>query len=195
MIELVPQAVGLFAVTNIDDVVMLALYFGRVDGDSGGERRIVIGQYLGFTLILAISVLAAFGLSFLPEELLAYLGLVPVVLGVRSGVAAWRHRSSREELSPRRSASITEVAGVTLANGGDNIGVYVPVFTTVGITGIATYVPVFLVLVAVWCAAGRFVAHHPVVAPALSRWGHVLMPAALVTIGVVILVDGGAFGL
>jgi hypothetical protein len=36
------------------------------------------------------------------------------------------------------------------ANGGDNIGIYVPVFTQSSPGGFATYVVVFLVLVAVW---------------------------------------------
>ena len=62
-------------------------------------------------------------------------------------------------------------AGVTFANGGDNIGVYVPVFATAGIGGIAVYAVVFLLLVAVWVAAGRFFATRPAVARAVARWG------------------------
>ncbi|MFD1146089.1 cadmium resistance transporter [Saccharothrix hoggarensis] len=73
---------------------------------------------------------------------------------------------------------------MTFANGGDNIGVYVPVFATTGITG---YVIVFLVLVAVWCAAGHFFATRPAIAPTLTRWGHVLLPVVLIGIGVAIL--------
>jgi cadmium resistance protein CadD (predicted permease) len=76
------------------------------------------------------------------------------------------------------------VAAVTFANGGDNIGVYVPVFAT---TGITKYVIVFLVLVAVWCAAGHSFATRPAVARALSRWGHVVLPVVLIGIGVLIL--------
>jgi cadmium resistance protein CadD (predicted permease) len=81
------------------------------------------------------------------------------------------------------------------ANGGDNIGVYVPVFATTGLGSLSVYLLVFLVLVAVWIAAGRYFATRPVVAKALSRRGHVLLPVVLVGIGVLILVEGGAFGL
>jgi hypothetical protein len=63
------------------------------------------------------------------------------------------------------------VAAVTLANGGDNIGVYVPVFTTTGPAGLRTYTAVFLVLVAVWCLAGHFFARRPPIARALSPLG------------------------
>ncbi|GAB3398409.1 hypothetical protein GCM10027360_94470 [Amycolatopsis echigonensis] len=87
------------------------------------------------------------------------------------------------------------VAAVTFANGGDNIGVYIPVFAVAGSGGLAVYAVVFLVLVAVWCAAGRFFATRPVVARALSRWGHVVLPVVLIAIGLLILIGGGAFGL
>jgi cadmium resistance protein CadD (predicted permease) len=54
---------------------------------------------------------------------------------------------------------------------------------------------VFLVLVAVWCAVGRFLATRPMIARALARWGDVVLPVVLIGIGVLILVEGGAFGL
>jgi cadmium resistance protein CadD (predicted permease) len=57
------------------------------------------------------------------------------------------------------------------------------------------YAIVFLVLVGLWCFAGRFFATRPVVAEALSRWGHVLLPVVLIALGLLILIEGGAFGL
>jgi cadmium resistance protein CadD (predicted permease) len=88
-----------------------------------------------------------------------------------------------------------QVASVTFANGGDNIGVYVPVFTVAGAGGMTVYVIVFLIGVAVWCAAGWFLATRPVIAEALSRWGHIILPVVLIGIGLLILIEGGAFGL
>jgi cadmium resistance protein CadD (predicted permease) len=58
-----------------------------------------------------------------------------------------------------------------------------------------TYVVVFLILVAVWCAAGRFFATRPPVARTLARWGHIILPVVLIGIGLIILIEGGAFGL
>ncbi|MEV7835356.1 cadmium resistance transporter [Streptomyces subrutilus] len=191
------QAVGLFAVTNVDDVLVLALFFARGAGDRGSARRIVIGQYLGFTAILAVAVAAAFGATFLPASAVPYLGLLPLALGVKSAVQAFGHRNDPEEEKGARGGGPTalEVAAVTFANGGDNIGVYVPVFATAGIGAMSLYAVVFLILLAVWLAAGRYFATRPVVAAALARRGHVLLPAVLIAIGLLILVEGGAFGL
>ncbi|MFJ9118956.1 cadmium resistance transporter [Streptomyces sp. NPDC102394] len=196
---IVGQAVGLFAVTNIDDILVLALFFAQGAGHPGSARRIMLGQYLGFTAILAVAVAAALGATFLPEAVIPYLGLLPLALGLKAAWRAWtdRHDGSddEEERAGEGGPGPLEVAAVTFANGGDNIGVYVPVFATAGIGGMSVYAVVFLVLVAVWCWAGRFLATRPVIAKALARWGHILLPLVLIAIGLLILVEGGAFGL
>jgi cadmium resistance protein CadD (predicted permease) len=170
-IGLIGQAVGLFAVTNIDDIVILALFFGDATSRSGA-LRVVAGQYVGFAGILAAAIVGALGAGLLPEMMIPYLGLLPLLLGLRAAWvawAAWREyfprsngadhadKADRDGDISERSASgpgVFTVAAVTVANGGDNIGVYVPVFTTTGTGGLLTYVLAFLVLVAVWCAVG-----------------------------------------
>ncbi|MEU4328634.1 cadmium resistance transporter [Nonomuraea dietziae] len=189
---LVGQAAGLFAVTNLDDLVILALFFARTSGRPGSAARIVAGQYLGFAAILAFAVAAAFGAALLPPALLPYLGLLPLALGLKAAWQAWRERGNPEESTIEDGAAgPLAVATVTFANGGDNIGVYVPVFATAGTGAMTGYVLVFLALVAVWCAAGRFLATRPFVARTLARWGHVVLPVVLVGLGLLILVEGG----
>ncbi len=89
-------AVGLFAVTNVDDVVLLTLYFGRAKAIPGAERRIVIGQYLGFAVIVAVSLAGSLGVGLLPQSAIAYLGLLPIAIGVRAAVTTWRQRRAGE---------------------------------------------------------------------------------------------------
>jgi cadmium resistance protein CadD (predicted permease) len=207
---LVGQATALFALTNIDDIVVLAVFFGLARGGSG-NIRVILGQYIGFAGILAASVVGALGAGLLPEAVLPYLGLLPLILGLRAAWTVWRvHRRTNGnepesktdegqgdggESGPYRQPGVMSVAAATFANGGDNIGVYVPVFATSGAGGIVTYIIVFLLLVAVWCAAGWFFASRPVVARALSRWGHIVLPVVLIAIGLIILIEGGVFGL
>jgi cadmium resistance protein CadD (predicted permease) len=195
----IAEAAGLFAVTNFDDIVILSLFFAQGAGQHGSAARVVAGQYLGFTAILAVAIAVTFGASFLPEEALPYLGLLPIGLGLRDAWKVWKNRrrgdSSEQTETEPDGPTILKVATTTFANGGDNIGVYVPVFTNVGTGGTIVYSVVFLILVGVWCAAGRFVATRPVIAKPLGRWGHILLPVVLITIGLLILIEGGAFGL
>lgn len=196
--SVVGRATGLFAVTNIDDLVVLAVFFGQSRGQTRA-LRVVVGQYLGFGSILAVAIVGAFGARLLPEDAIPYLGLLPLFLGLRAAWTAWRERSDRGDEVVRSGApggpGLLAVTGVTFANGGDNIGVYVPVFAASGVGTLVTYVATFLVLVAGWCAAGYWFARRPMVARALSRWGHLVLPVVLIGIGLVILVQGGALGL
>jgi cadmium resistance protein CadD (predicted permease) len=197
---IVAEAAGLFAITNVDDIVVLSLFFGRGAGQHATARRIVTGQYLGFTAILAITVAAAYGATFLPESAIAYLGLLPLALGLWGAWQAWKyHRQGdggEEQPENKQDAPrALQVAAVTFANGSDNIGVYLPVFAKAGAAGITVYVAVFLVLVGVWCAAGWFFATRPAVAKVIGRWGHILHPLVLIALGLFILIQGGAFGL
>ncbi|MCY1141508.1 cadmium resistance transporter [Actinoplanes sp. Pm04-4] len=197
-LSIIGQAAGLFAVTNIDDILILALFFAQGAGHRNTTRNILAGQYLGFAGILAVAVAAAVGATFLPDEAVPYLGLLPLALGIKAAVQAWRHRNDNDDDQSEANndaPGILAVAAVTFANGGDNIGVYVPVFATAGAGGMTVYVIVFLLLVGVWVAAGRFFATRPIIAKALSRWGHIILPIVLIGIGLLILIEGGAFGL
>jgi cadmium resistance protein CadD (predicted permease) len=193
------QAVGMFVVTNIDDMVVLTLFFGRAGGNRAATVSVIVGQYVGFGAILTVSVIGALGAQLLPESVIAYLGLLPLLLGLRAAWSAWRQHRDGDGggggAQDYDGVGVMTVATVTFANGGDNIGVYVPVFAIAGLSAMAAYVVVFLMCVAVWCALARYVATRPAVADRLSRWDHVIMPVVLMAIGLVILVEGGAFGL
>lgn len=82
----------MFAVTNVDDIVIISLLFGRAAGVVGGDRRIVVGQYLGFAGILGVAVAGSLGTDLLPTSAVAYLGLVPLLPGVRARWRSWRER-------------------------------------------------------------------------------------------------------
>ena len=192
------QAIGLFMVTNIDDIIVLSLFYARGAGQRGTTAKILAGQYLGFGAILAAAVLVALGArSFLPEEAIPYFGLIPLGLGLLAAWRAWRGDDDDDDEGKvsGKTLSVLTIAAVTFANGGDNIGVYVPVFATVGTAGIVAYSIVFLALVAVLVAAARFVATRKPIAEVLERWEHILFPIVLIGLGIVILVEGGAFGL
>src|ERR1051326_754283 len=96
------QAIGLFAVTNVDDIVILALFFDRATG-CGGVLRVVAGQYLGFTAILVASVAGALGAGSLPETVIPYLGLLPLALGLWAAWVAWREHRARGEADDGRN--------------------------------------------------------------------------------------------
>ena len=191
------QAIGLFLVTNIDDLIVLSLFFGRGAGQRGTTVRILVGQYLGFAGILGAAVLVSLGAgAFLPPGVIPYFGLIPLGLGVWAAWQGWRRGEDDDDAKIEgKNVAVWTVAGVTFANGGDNIGVYVPVFLSVGPGTVVAYCIVFLALVAVLVVLAKFVATRRPIAEVLERSEHILFPIVLIGLGVFILISGGAFGL
>ena len=167
------QAIGLFVATNIDDIIVLSLFYARGAGQRGTTRKILLGQYLGFGGIL-------------------------LALGLYAAWRAWRNRGDDDDDEAKvadKQVGVLTVAAVTFANGGDNIGVYVPVFATASTTAIIAYCLVFLALVGLLVLAAKYVATRRPIAEILERWEHILFPLVLIGLGIVILLEGGAFGL
>ena len=72
IVSSVLQAIGLFIATNIDDIIVLSLFFARGAGQPGTTARIAAGQYLGFAGILGAAVLVSLGAgAFLPPAVSA----------------------------------------------------------------------------------------------------------------------------
>lgn len=197
------QAIGLFLATNIDDIIVLSLFFARGAGQRGTTVRILVGQYVGFAGILGAAVLVSLGAgAFLPPEVIPYFGLIPLGLGLWAAWQAWHRRhddddddDDDESKIEGKKVAVWAVAGVTFANGGDNIGVYVPVFLSVGPAAVVAYCVVFLVFVAVLVVVAKFIATRRPIAEILERWEHILFPLVLIGLGIFILISGGAFGL
>ncbi len=169
-------AIAVFAATNLDDLVVLI----ALDGSrTVGRRQIVVGQSLGLAALVAVSIIAALGLVVVPERWIGLFGVVPLALGVRGLLRR----------SPEGATVVTTtlgVAGVVIANGADNVSVYVPLFRQAG-WGTLVYVAVFAIMVAVWLAAAAYLASRERVAEVLDRWGYRIVPLVFIAIGVVLI--------
>jgi cadmium resistance transport/sequestration family protein len=190
-----------FAATNIDDIVLLTLFFARVD-ETLRRRHIVAGQYLGFLGLIVASLPGFLGGMIIPKVWLGWLGLLPIAIGIHSLVLPETDQTTLQvtALPQRQFASILspqtyQVAAVTLANGGDNIGIYIPLFANSNLAELAITLAVFLVMIGVWCGISDQLARQPLLSRALSRYGHRLVPFVLIGLGIFILIDSGTYRL
>jgi cadmium resistance protein CadD (predicted permease) len=188
-------AAGLFAGTNIDDMVVLAVLNASSHADGRPAAwQIWAGQYAGVAALVAISLLAAFGLKLVPENWLWILGLIPLGLGLRKLVIAIRAHQAGQRASPAVATGLTGVIGVTIANGGDNIAAYTPVFRTMSGSGIAVTLAVFVIGIALWCLAGFWLVSRHKTTQVIERWGQWIVPAVFILIGLYIFQKEGILG-
>jgi cadmium resistance protein CadD (predicted permease) len=186
-------AAGLFAGTNIDDMVVLALL--NASSRAGGRPRrwhIWAGQYAGAAVLVIVSLVAARGLALIPERWVWLLGLLPLGLGVRKLLAAIRALRSGGRVQSAAANGLPGVVGITVANGGDNLAAYTSVFASINNSAVGVTIAVFTVGVALWCLAGSWLVSHHTAAEVIERWGHWVIPAVYILIGFYIFHKAGA---
>lgn len=198
------SAIGAFLVTNIDDIFVLMLLFSqtktRATSDPKGDnqvksiapRDIVIGQYLGFSLLVLISLLGTFGVMLFPEKWVGLLGLIPIYLGIKLFIEG-EEEDEGAILSGlgKFSTFFLSVAFITFANGGDNIGIYVPFFSTLNTGELIITVITFMVMVAIWCFLGYRLARFRHVSETLEKYGRWIIPIVFVGLGFYIMIETG----
>jgi cadmium resistance protein CadD (predicted permease) len=179
-----------FAATNVDDVVILAVLFARTDA-AFRVRHIVLGQTLGFAVLVVAGLAAGAGLLALPEEAVGLIGIVPIALGIHAFLEARRGDDDDDDETPVAALGTLGVASITIASGADNVAVYAPLFATAGFDGFATTVVVFAVLLAALLAVGRVIGSRPAVVRAVHRAGDYAVPVVLIALGVFIVLESG----
>ncbi len=186
-------AVGLFAGTNVDDMVVLAVLnaSSRASGRPKGWH-IWAGQYAGLAALVIVSLAAARGLALVPKGWIWLLGLLPLSLGTGRLVIAIRARRSGGLASAAVAHGVPGVIAITVANGGDNLAAYTPVFATIGGGATAVTIVVFTGCVALWCLAGAWSVSHHNVTRAIRQWGHWIVPGVYILIGLYIFQKAGA---
>lgn len=198
-----------FIATNIDDIVILLLFFSQVDANFH-RQHIVVGQYLGFTFLILVSLPGFFGGLIVPREWIGLLGLLPIAIGIRQlvsreeeivqvqTVGRFKHSPSNPIVSFLFSVlnpQTYKVAAVTIANGGDNISIYIPLFAGSKPASLGVILSVFFLMVGVWCAIAYLLTRQPSIAYVLSRYSKHVVPFVLIGLGLSIMYERGTFEL
>lgn len=188
-----------FTATNLDDLVILTLLFSQVNA-TFRRRHVVIGQYLGFCTLIIASLFGFLGGLMLPSEWIGILGLVPITVGLNrllnpdqdSEPQLETECSSTSSLANFLSPPVYSVAAITIANGSDNISIYMPLFATTSASNLLVIIAVFLLLVGVWCYTTYKLTRQRDISNLLTRYGNHLVPFVLIGLGVFIILDSAS---
>ncbi len=194
--EIIVTSIIAFASTNIDDLFILALFFG----DKGYKPSdIYLGQYLGIIVLIGISVTGSWVGNFIDVKYIGILGLFPIYLGVRQIINLIKgEKEEGKSVQQEKRSSTTgalSVATVTIANGGDNIGTYVPLLARLSTWDKSIMIVLFLGMVMIWLTTAKYLTTHPLLAKTIARYGHVITPVVLCALGLFILKENGSFTL
>ena len=185
-----------FAITNIDDMFVLVTFFAEASTSKTlTPLKITLGQCIGFTAIVIISMIG-FGASLvLPSESIGFLGLLPILLGIWKLLDLLFPTKEEEPEVPSIAGmkNILKVSIVTIMNGGDNIGTYVPLFSQAKGAEIAVYVVTYYILLGVWCLVAFLVMrqrHILLIAQKYALW---VIPLLYMGLGVYIIAKSSCY--
>jgi cadmium resistance protein CadD (predicted permease) len=184
--------IAVYVSTDVDDLLMLIALFAD---PAFNWRAIVIGQFMGIAMLVLASSLIALSAVRVSSEHTALLGMGPLAFGLWRIWGLWnpQHRRDIESRAPgaclvesRTALQVITVTVLTMANGGDNLVAYVPLFAAAP-KRIPIYSAEFAVLTAVWCVFAYLCVNNRIVHVQARRFGHAALPFAMVLLGLWIL--------
>lgn len=208
IIELIGIAIIAFISTNVDDFFVLTAFFSD---NSYNKKKVIIGQYIGLCILILISCIGFIFKLLFPIEWIGIIGVLPIIIGSRHIIKHIENKKNRisNEISgsgeiiikkskehPEKKTNIIRniinskisfVAIVTFSNGGDNIGIYTPLFASLNLSEIIFIIIIFLIMIAVWCGVVIFFVNNKLTGIMFRKYGIVYFPYVLIILGIYII--------
>jgi cadmium resistance protein CadD (predicted permease) len=137
-----------------------------------------------------------FGASLLiPSKPTEFLDLPPILLGIWKLVEVLFPEEDEESEKSKISGVkiILRVSAITVMNGGDNIGTYMPLFAQAKGAEIAVYIVTYYILVGVWCLVAFLVMKQRHILLRAKKYASVVVPVLYLGLGVYIIIMSSCY--
>lgn len=196
MIQNVVTSIILYSGTAVDLLIILMLFFAKRKSRKD-IINIYLGQFLGSVSLILLSLLFAFVLNYIPsKEILGLLGLIPIFLGLKVLLLGDSDGEAiaKDGLRKDNKNLIFLVAMITFAScGADNIGVFVPYFTTLNLANLIVTLLTFLVMIYLLVFSAQKLAQVPSVGETLEKYSRWFIAVVYLGLGIYILIENNIF--
>ena len=196
MIQNVVTSIILYSGTAVDLLIILMLFFAKRKSRKD-IINIYLGQFLGSVSLILLSLLFAFVLNYIPsKEILGLLGLIPIFLGLKVLLLGDSDGEAiaKEGLRKDNKNLIFLVAMITFAScGADNIGIFVPYFTTLNLADLIVALLTFLVMIYLLVFSAQKLAQLPSVGETLEKYSRWFIAVVYLGLGIYILIENNSF--
>ena len=196
MVQNVVTSIILYSGTAVDLLIILMLFFAKRKSRKD-IINIYLGQFLGSVSLILISLLFAFVLNYIPsKEILGLLGLIPIFLGLKVLLLGDSDGEAiaKDGLRKDDKNLIFLVAMITFAScGADNIGVFVPYFTTLNLANLIVTLLTFLVMIYLLVFSAQKLAQVPSVGETLEKYSRWFIAVVYLGLGMYILIENNSF--
>lgn len=196
MIQNIVTSIILYSGTAVDLLIILMLFFAKRKSRKD-IINIYLGQFLGSVSLIFLSLLFAFVLNYIPsKEILGLLGLIPIFLGLKVLLLGDSDGEAiaKDGLRKDNKNLIFLVAMITFAScDADNIGVFVPYFTTLNLANLIVTLLTFLVMIYLLVFSAQKLAQVPSVGETLEKYSRWFIAVVYLGLGMYILIENNSF--
>ena len=190
------SAIGVYISTSIDYLIILIILFAQLSQNKH-KWHIYAGQYLGTGLLVGASLVAAYVVNFVPEAwMVGLLGLIPIYLGIRFAIVGEGEEEEEEEIIERLEQSKANqlfwtVTLLTIASGGDNLGIYIPYFASLDWSQTLVALLVFAIGIIIFCELSRVLSSIPLISETIEKYERIIVPLVFIPLGLYIMYESG----
>jgi cadmium resistance protein CadD (predicted permease) len=179
--------IAAFVASNIDDTFILILLFVTPELLA---PNVIVGQFLGIVILVMISSSAALITLAVPTFVIGFMEIIPVAIGIKKLLES--REKPETEIQNRKKANISflSVMAITESNGGDDIGVFTPLFAKYnGIGDYTLLISLLMTMTGIWCIVTYYFIRHTFIVTRINLLSQVVSPLALISIGVYVILD------
>ena len=190
------SAIGVYISTSIDYLIILIILFAQLSQNKQ-KWHIYAGQYLGTGLLVGVSLVAAYVVNFVPEAwMVGLLGLIPIYLGIRFAIVGEGEEEEEEEIIERLEQSKANqlfwtVTLLTIASGGDNLGIYIPYFASLDWSQTLVALLMFAIGIIIFCELSRVLSSIPLISETIEKYKRIIVPLVFIPLGLYIMYESG----
>ncbi|MGI0479789.1 cadmium resistance transporter [Geminocystis sp. CENA526] len=202
--------------TTFDDNIYLTGFFSKVNR-TFRPKHIIVGELIGFSVLVGVSLIGFVIGLVVQSNIIGLLGILPILIGLNNLREILLNRDDTEidiSINQRKNAKFKgfesrrlslrqvlrdkqtyQVSAVTISNGGNNLGIYIPLFANSSFPSLIIIILVCYVFICTWLFLSYNLTRQPGIAVVLSRYASKLFPFVLMWLGLRIIIDNESYKL
>jgi cadmium resistance protein CadD (predicted permease) len=179
-----------FIASNLDNLLLLVVLQGA---NTGRRQAVLAGYFVSCVVVIFAAMLGVAIGSALGAGLVGYLGLVPLLLGIRLLYLNWRTSpvvalEESGEMKAGQSIWLSTFV-LMLSNSGDSIALFLPLLAESSHSSLVVIVIAYLLMILLWSGFSCLISARQELARHIESRAEKIVPWIMILMGVYVLMD------
>lgn len=129
------------------------------------------------------------------QWMVGLLGLIPIYLGIRFAIVGEGEEEEEEIIERLEQSKANQlfwtVTLLTIASGGDNLGIYIPYFASLDWSQTLVALLVFVIGIIILCEISRVLSSIPLIFETIEKYERIIVPLVFILLGIYIMYENG----